>query len=65
MHSHSLLIIDDHPVYRDALGERLARDVPRAIPFHLVLVDEQPHHLETPLGQCLLKLTLVGNHALG
>ena len=27
MHSHSLLIIDDHPVYRDALGERLARDL--------------------------------------
>lgn len=27
MQSHSLLIIDDHPVYRDALGERLARDL--------------------------------------
>ena len=27
MYSHSLLIIDDHPVYRDALGERLARDL--------------------------------------
>lgn len=27
MQSQSLLIIDDHPVYRDALGERLARDL--------------------------------------
>jgi DNA-binding NarL/FixJ family response regulator len=27
MTAHSLLIIDDHPVYRDALGERLARDL--------------------------------------
>lgn len=27
MSTHSLLIIDDHPVYRDALGERLARDL--------------------------------------
>ena len=27
MQPHSLLIIDDHPVYRDALGERLARDL--------------------------------------
>jgi DNA-binding NarL/FixJ family response regulator len=37
MHHKSLLVVDDHPVYRDAIGEKLAQEFgPKGIEVHVV-----------------------------